>query len=233
MELTKVELGNKVSVEDIRAAHERIKDVVVETPFLENYNLSEKYGCKVYLKREDMQTVRSFKIRGAYNKISALEAKELSNGVVCASAGNHAQGVALSCAKLKIRGTIYMPHPTPKQKVSKVKQFGGEWIDIVLTGDTFDDAYISAMAASESKQMAFIHPFDDLDVIAGQGTIAKEMLSQIDQPLDYLFVAVGGGGLLSGVGSYYKQLSPKTKIIAVESSGAAALDKSLKNGSLV
>jgi len=232
MEVTDVKLGKMISIDRIDCAHERIKDVVVETPFLENYNLSEKYGCKIFLKREDMQTVRSFKIRGAYNKIKSLKAEEVKNGVVCASAGNHAQGVALSCAKLNIKGTIYMPHPTPNQKVAKVKHFGGECIEVVLTGDTFDDAYISAMAASEAKQKAFVHPFNDLDVIAGQGTIAKEMLNQMDQPLDYLFVAVGGGGLLSGVGSYFKQLSPKTKIIAVEASGAAALDASLKNGSL-
>lgn len=233
MEVTDVKFEEMVSLDKIDAAYERIRDVVVETPFLENYNLSEKYGCKVFLKREDMQTVRSFKIRGAYNKIKSLTPDEVENGVVCASAGNHAQGVAMSCAKLKINGTIYMPHPTPNQKVAKVKQFGGGWVEVVLTGDTFDDAYISAMAASEAKQMAFVHPFNDLDVIAGQGTIAKEMLSQIDQSLDYLFVAVGGGGLLSGVGSYFKKVSPNTKIIAVEAAGAAALDASLRNGSLI
>jgi len=225
-------VGNMISIEEIDTAHDRIKDVVLETPFLENYNLSKKYDCKVLLKREDMQVVRSFKIRGAYNKIKSLSSDEVKNGIVCASAGNHAQGVALSCSKLKIKGTIFMPHPTPSQKVNKVKQFGGEWIEVILTGDTFDDAYISALAACEAEQKAFIHPFNDLDVIAGQGTIAKEMLSQTDIPLDYLFVAVGGGGLLSGVGSYFKQLSPKTKIVAVESSGAAALNASLKKGTL-
>lgn len=221
-----------IPIDRIDAAHDRIKEVVVETPFLENYNLSAKYGCTVYLKREDMQSVRSFKIRGAFNKIRSLGVEQVKNGVLCASAGNHAQGVALSCAKLKIKGTIYMPHPTPNQKVAKVKQFGGKWIEIVLTGDTFDDAYVQALAASEKHQMAFIHPFNDKEVISGQGTIAKEMLNQIDCGLDYLFVAVGGGGLLSGVGSYFKQLSPKTKIIAVEAEGAAALSASLKSGSL-
>ncbi|MDF1696108.1 MAG: threonine ammonia-lyase IlvA [Saprospiraceae bacterium] len=221
-----------ISIEDIDAASERIKDVVLETPFSANQNLSENYNCTVYLKREDMQSVRSFKIRGAYNKIKSLSSREIENGVVCASAGNHAQGVALSCSKLKIKGTIFMPHPTPNQKVAKVKQFGGEWIEIILTGDTFDDAHLSALSASENRNMAFIHPFNDKDVIAGQGTIAKEMLNQADHPLDYLFVAVGGGGLLSGVGSYFKQMSPKTKIIAVEASGAAALAASLKQGQL-
>lgn len=232
MTLAKSKISNMISIERIDAAHERIKEVVVETPFLENYNLSKKYDCKIFLKREDMQVVRSFKIRGAYNKIKSLEAEQVKNGVVCASAGNHAQGVAFSCAKLKIKGTIYMPHPTPKQKVDKVKQFGGKWIDVILTGDTFDDANASALVACEEKQMAFVHPFNDVDVIAGQGTIAKEMLVQIDRPLDFLFVAVGGGGLLSGVGSYFKQLSPNTKIIAVEAAGAAALSASLQNGKL-
>ena len=232
MTIAKSKLSQMISIDMIDAAHERIKDVVIETPYLENYNLSAKYDCSVFLKREDMQTVRSFKIRGAYNKIKSLGEDEVKNGVVCASAGNHAQGVALSCSKLKIKGQIYMPHPTPNQKVAKVKQFGGEWVEVILTGDTFDDAYLSALTASEVKKMAFVHPFNDLDVIAGQGTIAKEILSQTDQPLDFLFVAVGGGGLLSGVGSYFKQLSPHTKIIAVEASGAAALDHSLKHNKL-
>lgn len=232
MPLTDFELTHMISIDKINAAHERIKDVVTETPFQENYNLSKKYDCNVFLKREDMQSVRSFKIRGAYNAIKSLGPDRVKNGVVCASAGNHAQGVALSCSKLKIKGTIYMPHPTPNQKVAKVKQFGGEWVDVILTGDTFDDAYLSALAACEIKEMAFVHPFNDLDVIAGQGTIAKEILNQTDKTIDYLFVAVGGGGLLSGVGSYFKQLSPTTKIIAVEASGAAALNHSLQHNKL-
>lgn len=221
-----------ISTQAISDAHLRIKDVVLETPFLPNFNLSEQYGCNIFLKREDMQSVRSFKIRGAYNKIKGLSEGQTVNGVVCASAGNHAQGVALSCSRLKIKGTIYMPNPTPNQKIAKVKQFGGEWVEVILTGDTFDDAYESALVASEEHNMTLVHPFNDTEVIAGQGTIAKEMLEQIDVPLDYLLVAVGGGGLLSGVGSYFKQLSPNTKIIAVEAEGAAALNASLKNGRL-
>jgi len=221
-----------ISIQAVSDAHNRIKDVVLETPFLQNYNLSEQYDCKVFLKREDMQSVRSFKIRGAYNKIKGLSSDEVTNGVVCASAGNHAQGVALSCSKLKIKCTIYMPNPTPNQKITKVKQFGGEWVEVILTGDTFDDAYESALVASQEQKMTFVHPFNDEQVIAGQGTIAKEMLDQIDEKLDYLLVAVGGGGLLSGVGSYFKQVSPETKIIAVEAAGAAALNTSLQNGEL-
>ena len=221
-----------ISTQAISSAHQRIKDVVLETPFLQNHNLSEEYDCKIFLKREDMQSVRSFKIRGAYNKIKGLTSDQTLNGVVCASAGNHAQGVALSCSRLKIKGKIYMPNPTPNQKITKVKQFGGEWVEVILTGDTFDDAYVSALEVSYSHKMTFVHPFNDKDVIAGQGTIAKEMLEQINRPLDYLLVAVGGGGLLSGVGSYFKQVSPQTKIIAVEADGAAALNVSLTNGQL-
>jgi len=150
-----------ISIQAVSDAHNRIKDVVLETPFLQNYNLSEQYDCKVFLKREDMQSVRSFKIRGAYNKIKGLSSDEVTNGVVCASAGNHAQGVALSCSKLKIKCTIYMPNPTPNQKITKVKQFGGEWVEVILTGDTFDDAYESALVASQEQKMTFVHPFND------------------------------------------------------------------------
>ena len=215
-----------VSIDKINEAHERIHDVIVHTPFLKNINLSDKYGCNVFLKREDMQSVRSFKIRGAYNKISSLSDSARQKGVVCASAGNHAQGVALACEKLKIKGKIFMPHPTPSQKVNKVRNFGKEWIDIILVGDTFDDAYDEAQKSSENEGLVFVHPFNDEDVIAGQGTIAKEMMEQSSVPLDYLLVAVGGGGLISGVGSYFKAKSPQTKIIAVESTGAAALHES-------
>ena len=215
-----------VSIDKINEAHERIHDVIVHTPFLKNINLSDKYGCNVFLKREDMQSVRSFKIRGAYNKISSLSDSARQKGVVCASAGNHAQGVALACEKLKIKGKIFMPHPTPSQKVNKVRNFGKEWIDIILVGDTFDDAYDEAQKSSENEGLVFVHHFNDEDVIAGQGTIAKEMMEQSSVPLDYLLVAVGGGGLISGVGSYFKAKSPQTKIIAVESTGAAALHES-------
>jgi len=221
-----------IKLEKIIKAHSVIEDVVPTTPFQKNFNLSEQYDCNIFLKREDMQSVRSFKIRGAYNKIKGLSQDEIENGVVCASAGNHAQGVALSCARLKIKGTIYMPNPTPNQKITKVKQFGGEWIEVILAGDTFDDAYLDACNTAEERNMTFVHPFNDEAVIAGQGTIAKEMIDQSSDTLDYLLVAVGGGGLLSGVGSYFKQVSPETKIIAVEAEGAAALNASLKAGQL-
>jgi threonine dehydratase len=228
MEATQ-EKSKLISIDTIRTAQARLTDVIIETPYLEHFGLSEKHDCQLFLKREDMQIVRSFKIRGAYNKIKSLPESELTNGVVCASAGNHAQGVALACSMLQIKANIYMPNPTPKQKIKKVRQFGKSWVNIILHGDSFDDAYDKAMEDASSRSAAFIHPFNDEDVIAGQGTIAAEMLDCNLPPLDYLFVAVGGGGLLSGVGSYYKQVSPHTKIIAVEAAGAAALGKSLEH----
>lgn len=226
-------VSNLIPVSEIVKAQQRVKEVIVETPFMENYNLSQRYGCNIFLKREDMQVVRSFKIRGAYNKMKSLTKSEIEKGIVCASAGNHAQGVALACAKLEIKGKIYMPNPTPNQKITKVKLFGKAWVEVILVGDTFDDAYSAAKVVSDASGMAFIHPFEDDEVIAGQGTIAVEMLSQAKVKLDYLLVAVGGGGLLSGVGSYFKQLSPDTKIIAVEASGAPALTKSLEANQVV
>lgn len=222
-----------IPISKILEAQDRIKEVVLETPFMENYNLSQKYNCRIFLKREDMQVVRSFKIRGAYNKIKALSSAQTQNGIVCASAGNHAQGVALACAKLEIKGKIYMPHPTPNQKINKVKMFGKSWVEVILVGDTFDDAYAAAKKDSDAHDLAFIHPFEDDEVIAGQGTVAAEILNQTTEKLDYLLVAVGGGGLLSGVGSYFKQMSPSTKIIAVEASGAPGLTKSLEADQLV
>ena len=222
-----------IPLSEIIKAQQRVKDVIVETPFVENINLSHKYGCEILLKREDMQVVRSFKIRGAYNKISGLTPAQTENGVICASAGNHAQGVAFACAKLKIKGKIYMPNPTPAQKINKVKLFGQDWVEIILVGDTYDDAHAAALTASEANAITFVHPFDDPAVIAGQGTIAVEILKQSTEPLDYLLVAVGGGGLISGVGSYFKAVSPSTQIIAVEASGAAALDQSLTQGKRV
>ena len=222
-----------IPVESIEKAYLNIKDVVSRTPLMRNYNLSKKYNCNIFLKREDMQVVRSFKIRGAYNKMKMMDSASLSKGVICASAGNHAQGVAFACSSLKTRGIIYMPNTTPNQKISKVRHFGGDWIEIRLVGDTFDIANKVALKYSVDEDIPYIHPFNDEDVIAGQGTVAKEILDDIDQTLDYLLVAVGGGGLISGTGSYFKQKSPGTKIIAIEAEGAPALAESLKAGHLV
>lgn len=221
------------TVENAERALQRLKNIVTHTPLTENINLSDQYGATIKLKREDLQVVRSYKIRGAYNKISTINQDALENGVVCASAGNHAQGVALSCYKLKVKGTIYMPAPTPKQKVQQVRMFGKDYVDIVLHGDTFDDAYNEAIKYSEANNSAFVHPFDDEKVIEGQSTIGLEILRDVDTKIDYLFLPVGGGGLSSGVSSIFKTLSPETKIIGVEPKGAPAMHQSLKQGEVV
>ncbi len=210
------------------AAH-RLKKVVTRTPLTYNHNLSKKYQCHVFLKREDLQIVRSYKLRGAFNMMSSLPAEQLQKGVVCASAGNHAQGFAFSCKKLKVQGVVFMPVITPKQKVNQTKMFGEENIVIKLVGDTFDDCAIAARQFTEENGMTFIPPFDDPRIIEGQGTVAVEILE--DQPeVDYLFVPVGGGGLSAGVGTYFKTYSPKTKVIGLEPEGAPSMYEALKSG---
>lgn len=224
---------NKVKIEDIVIAHHQLKDIVVHTPLQYNDVLSERFSCKVYVKREDLQIVRSFKIRGAYFLIQSLPEEKRKTGVVCASAGNHAQGVAYSCKHLKIFGKIFMPKTTPRQKVSQVKRFGGEFVEVVLSGDTFDDAFAEAMNYCVTNNKVFIHPFDDERIIAGQGTIGMEIMDDIDEPIDYLFMSIGGGGLTSGVGTYIKGISPSTKLIGVEPEGAPAMKTSLEKGEVV
>lgn len=215
--------GTLIRIEDILIAHTRVKEQIVETPLQKDEVLSQRYQCTVYLKREDLQVVRSFKIRGAYNFIRSLPAETAARGVVCASAGNHAQGVAYSCNSLGIPGAIFMPATTPKQKVSAVQRFGGENVRIRLSGDTFDDALAEAVKYAEEQQMTFVHPFDDPAIIAGQGTIGAEILSAVSEPIDYIFVGVGGGGLAAGVASYVKPLSPGTRIVGVEAEGAPTM----------
>lgn len=222
-----------VTSDEIYKAHGVLKDVITKTPLEKNKILSEKYGCNLYLKREDLQVVRSFKIRGAYHFIKNLTKGESKNGIVCASAGNHAQGVAFSCKKLKIKGKVFMPVTTPRQKVSKVKFFGGEFVDVVLTGDTFDDAFGEAMSYGVQQKMTFVHPFDDPGIIAGQGTVGLEIMEDIDDPVDYLFAAIGGGGLTSGVGTYVKSVSPETKMVGAEPMGAPGMKNSLAENHLV
>ena len=207
-----------------------LSEILEPTPFMKNNNLSDIYDAEVYLKREDLQIVRSYKIRGAYNMIRSLSAESLKNGIVCASAGNHAQGVAFSCSKLKIMGSIFMPVTTPKQKIEQVRMFGKEFIEIVLTGDTFDAANSAAIAYAQENGKTFIPPFDDPKVMEGQGTIGKEILSQFPEKLDYIFVPIGGGGLASGLGSYIKAMSPQTKIIGVEPAGAPCMKTAIENG---
>ncbi len=218
-----------MQLSSIQEAHARIKEVVIATKLEEFKSFNEQYDANIFFKREDLQIVRSYKIRGAYNKIKKLSTKELENGIVCASAGNHAQGVALACEKLKVHGIIFMPITTPHQKILQVEMFGKSYIDIQLFGDTFDESYRAAHTYSDNKSITFVHPFDDKDVIAGQGTVGLEILSQMNSSIDYLFLPVGGGGLASGVGSVFAALSPNTKIIGLEPSGAPSLTTSLKN----
>lgn len=214
---------------DFEAASKAINSVVAKTPLQFHKKLSEKFQAEIYLKREDLQVVRSYKIRGAYNLISSLSDQDRKRGVVCASAGNHAQGVAYSCKALNIQGVIYMPAITPKQKINQVKMFGGKHVEIVLIGDTFDECQEHAILFSHQKQKVFIPPFDHPRIIEGQGTVAKEIIEDIDQ-LDFLFVPVGGGGLCAGAGQYLKTYSPQTKIVGVEPQGAPSMTEALQAG---
>uniref|UniRef100_UPI0004712972 threonine ammonia-lyase IlvA n=1 Tax=Paenibacillus zanthoxyli TaxID=369399 RepID=UPI0004712972 len=222
-----------VGLEDIVRAHHMLREVIVRTPLQRDEVLSAKYDCNVYLKREDLQVVRSFKIRGAYNMIRSLSEEERNRGIVCASAGNHAQGVAFSCRALGIHGKVYMPSTTPSQKVKQVRRFGGEYVEVVLKGDTFDDAYDEAMQACVEHGMTLIHPFDEPKIIAGNGTIAMEVMESLADPADFVFVTIGGGGLAAGVGSYVKTVSPSTKVIGVEPLGAASMSEAFKLGKVV
>lgn len=214
---------------DFAAACLRLKKVVNRTPLTFNHNLSKKYQCNVFLKREDLQVVRSYKLRGAYNMMSSLPAEQLAKGVVCASAGNHAQGFAYSCKKLNSKGVVFMPIITPKQKISQTKMFGEDFIEIKLVGDTFDDCAVAAKQFTIENGMTFIPPFDDHRIIEGQATVGVEILEDQDE-IDYLFVPVGGGGLSAGVGTYFKTYSPKTKIIGLEPEGAPSMYEALKAG---
>ncbi|MCG7339952.1 threonine ammonia-lyase IlvA [Staphylococcus sp. ACRSN] len=215
-----------VSSKDIDEAFLQLKDIVKETPLQKDHYLSHKYDCDVYLKREDLQWVRSFKLRGAYNAIIALAEEERQNGITCASAGNHAQGVAYTASKLDLNAVIFMPVTTPLQKINQVKFFGGTNVEVVLTGDTFDDCLKEALTYTNENQMNFIDPFNNIYTIAGQGTLAKEIIEQSKEDnvtFDYLFAAIGGGGLISGVGTYFKAHSPSTSIVGVEPAGASSM----------
>ena len=211
-------------------AKNQLQGVVSPTPLTENTNLSNEFDATILLKREDLHIVRSYKIRGAYNKISSLTDSEKQQGIVCASAGNHAQGVAFSCNLLQIKGKIYMPKTTPKQKIKQVQLFGKSFVEIELIGDTFDDAYAKAVADAKENNKIFIHPFDDLKVIAGQATVGLEILESYHPPIDYVFVPIGGGGLAAGLSTVFKELSPNTKIIGVEPEGAPTMKTSIAAG---
>lgn len=214
---------------DFSGAYARLKDVVKKTPLTYNHNLSRKYDCEVYLKREDLQIVRSYKLRGAYNMMSLLPSDQLAKGVVCASAGNHAQGFAYSCKKLNVKGMVFMPIITPNQKVSQTKMFGEGFVEVRLIGDTFDDCAVAAKKYTEAHGLTFIPPFDDIRIIEGQSTVGIEILED-QQNIDYIFLPVGGGGLSAGVGAYFKTHAPATKIIGIEPEGAPSMLTAIKAG---
>lgn len=214
---------------DIDSAYEELKGVAVKTPLQLHRKLSEKFKAEIYIKREDLQVVRSYKIRGAYNLMKNLDEDQRKRGVVCASAGNHAQGVAFACNHLDIKGVIYMPAVTPKQKINQVKMFGGSKIEIVLVGDTYDECQAHALEFTRAHDKVFVPAFDHQKIIEGQGTVGKEILDE-RQGIDYIFIPIGGGGLCAGVGQYFKTHSPQTKIIGVEPLGAPSMTEALKAG---
>jgi len=214
---------------DFAGAYARLQDVVKKTPLTYNHNLSRKYGCDVYLKREDLQIVRSYKLRGAYNMMSLLPPNQLVKGVVCASAGNHAQGFAYSCKKLNVKGVVFMPIITPNQKVSQTKMFGEGFVEVKLIGDTFDDCAVAAKKYTEEHGLTFIPPFDNISIIEGQSTVGIEILEE-QQDIDFIFLPVGGGGLSAGVGAYFKTEAPQTNIIGVEPEGAPSMLTAIKAG---
>lgn len=215
---------------DIQRAKQRIGSVITATPLTRNAPLSDKHDAEILLKREDLQIVRSYKIRGAYNKISSLSREEAAAGVVCASAGNHAQGVALAANLLGIKATIFMPKPTPHQKIAQVRMHGKKSAEIILSGDTYDDSCDEAVTYCEESGATFVHPFNDPLIIEGQGTVGLDILNDTKKPIDYLLLPVGGGGLASGVSSVFKAISPETKIIGVEAAGAASMKRSFEAG---
>ncbi|WP_270598390.1 threonine ammonia-lyase IlvA [Enterococcus asini] len=217
---------------EVRQAYQTLKHAVSHTPLQYDRSLSEKYGATILLKREDLQKVRSFKLRGAYYAIHQLSQKQLANGVVCASAGNHAQGVAYTCQELDTKAVIFMPTTTPQQKIAQVRFFGGNKVDIQLVGDTFDRSAQAAKEYAQEQQMTFIDPFNDTQIIAGQGTLALEMMADAaaeGYQADYVLAAIGGGGLISGVGAYVKNTSPATKVIGVEPLGATSMQVAFDN----
>ena len=225
-----------LSSKEIDEAYLRIKNTVKQTPLERDPYLSVKYQCNVYLKREDQQWVRSFKLRGAYNAISVLNEQQKAKGITCASAGNHAQGVAYTAHQLNLKAVIFMPITTPNQKINQVTFFGSSNVEIKLVGDTFDDCLAEALTYTEEHNMTFIDPFDNLHTIAGQGTIAKEILEQSKEDsvyFDYVFGAIGGGGLMSGVSTYFKEHSPSTKCMGVEPLGASSMFQSVSQNRII
>ena len=219
-----------LELQDIEQAANNLKNIVVNTPLEYSERLSNKYLANIYLKREDLQRCRSFKVRGAYNRIFSLNEEERKKGIVCASAGNHAQGVAYSCASLELKGVIFMPLSTPLQKIDRVRSFGGKYIDVITIGDTYDDASNAAKEYCLARNATYVHPFNDYDVMCGQGTVAREVYEQLGNKIDLVVVAIGGGGLASGVSSYFKHKNELIEIVGVEPLGAPSMTESIKNG---
>lgn len=221
-------------LEDVFRAQLRLRSWVAHTPLLRNTNFSSRFSAAVWIKREDLQAVRSYKLRGAYNKILSLlddcAQSEHCPEMVCASAGNHAQGVAYACNQLGLAATIFMPVNTPRQKIAQVRRFGNAGLQVLLVGDRFDDAYVAALRYTSDHKASLVHPFDDEAVIAGQGTVALEILEAAPTPIDYVFIPVGGGGLAAGIATGFRELSPRTRLIGVEPLGAPAMKTSIANG---
>lgn len=217
---------------DSEAASKRLNNIVKRTPLIYNSKLSEKYEAEIYLKREDLQVVRSYKLRGAYNMISQLSTAQLNRGIVCASAGNHAQGVAFSCDKLGTKGVIFMPEITPRQKVKQTEMFGNGQVELVLVGDTFDDCLKEALAYTAAHNMTFIPPFDNYSIIEGQGTVGVEILQDLPGA-EVVIMPVGGGGLAAGAGTYLKSKNPDIVLLGAEPEGAPSMSEALTQGAPV
>ena len=226
-------LSTVPSLSDIKKVALLLEGVVKRSPLEYSVSLSDRYGAQIFLKREDLQTVRSYKIRGAYFKISNIPESLRPQGIVAASAGNHAQGVAFACAKMKIKGNIFMPKSTPIQKLEAVRFFGQEYIRINLVGETYDEAFDASRKFCEAQNAIYIPPFDDFDIIAGQATVTLEIIEQLGQKLDYLMVPVGGGGLAAGASLVLRELSPDTNLIGLEPAGAPSMSESIRARELI
>jgi threonine dehydratase len=222
-----------ISLDEVRQAQARLRGIALTTPLTRSTRLSRLYDAEIWLKREDLQEVRSYKIRGSYNKMASLSEDERRRGVVCASAGNHAQGLAYACQAMQVHGIIYMPVVTPAQKVRKVRMFGGDYVKVVLVGDTYDDAFAASMRVAADQQLTYVHPFDDPKTIAGQGTVGLEILDASTEHIDLLVMPIGGGGLSAGIGIVFSELSPDTQLIGAEPTGAPAMSESLRQGQCV
>ncbi|MBJ7598525.1 MAG: threonine dehydratase [Candidatus Nephthysia bennettiae] len=230
-------MGSTTAAPDLLASTEeaarRLEGIVTRTPLQSSRRLSAELGANILFKREDLQEVRSFKVRGAYNKVSSLGPAERKRRVVCASAGNHAQGVAFACSHLRIKGSVFMPSITPTQKIERVKHFGGDFVEIQLVGDSYDDASVAAREFCAQSEGVFVHPFDDPLTIAGQATIGKEIHEELHGAVDAVFVPIGGGGLAAGIASYLKERQPAVQIIGAEPSGSTSMHSSLQEGRVV